>query len=313
MCAAVLNPTPESLESPVKPVFARHETFHPRYGWLKKAVDKVQEYPNLFLEPDAPVTLGVGKNMVAAIRYWANAFKLVEESADANAGFKITDFGNLLLADNGFDPFIEDTGTLWLLHWYLLKPTCIATAWYHLFNVFSHATFSVDDVLRSLKHYKDEHFPTAKAVDASLKKDLMCILRMYSNARAEGKQVKEEGIDSPFRDLGLIQPLRGPFYQFNLGAKPSLHPLIVAYVCLDFAQERQMQTTINISTLLQAMGCPGYVFKLSEPALYEALESVLAIEPRLQLSEAAGLSQLSFHDDLSSLKYDLLHKYYSRG
>src|SRR4051794_40443347 len=64
--------------------FARHETFAPRFGWLRKAYDAVTDPrvgPEVFLQPDAPVTLGVGKNMVNAIRYWTQAFKLTVEYA----------------------------------------------------------------------------------------------------------------------------------------------------------------------------------------------------------------------------------------
>jgi len=50
------------------PVFARHETFHPWFGWLKKGFDAATQDPEVFLREDAPVRLGVGKNMVNAIR-----------------------------------------------------------------------------------------------------------------------------------------------------------------------------------------------------------------------------------------------------
>jgi hypothetical protein len=54
---------------PVEPIFARHETFHPRFGWLKKGFDLVKKDPNIFQKDDAPVQLGVGKNMVRSIRF----------------------------------------------------------------------------------------------------------------------------------------------------------------------------------------------------------------------------------------------------
>ena len=46
------------------PVFARHETFHPRYGWFRKAYAHVAADPRAFFGDDAPVRFGVGKNMV---------------------------------------------------------------------------------------------------------------------------------------------------------------------------------------------------------------------------------------------------------
>ena len=66
----------------MQPVFARHESFYPRFGWLWKAVNLTQTAPDLFLRPDATVELGVGKNMVRAIRYWGIATRAVSEHPD---------------------------------------------------------------------------------------------------------------------------------------------------------------------------------------------------------------------------------------
>ena len=84
----------------VKPVFARHETFHPRWSWIKKGFDAVEENPEIFVREDAPVRLGVGKNMVGSIRYWCNAFKVLFEDSPS-------EFGSSLLGNNGWDPFLE--------------------------------------------------------------------------------------------------------------------------------------------------------------------------------------------------------------
>ena len=64
------------LEASAYPRFARHESFHPRYGWLKKGVDGAASDPGIFIREDAVVQLGVGKNMVRAIRFWGTAAKL---------------------------------------------------------------------------------------------------------------------------------------------------------------------------------------------------------------------------------------------
>ena len=125
----VTQPNPFESLPPVNPVFARHETFHPRYGWLKKGFDLATQYPGIFTDDHAPVRLGVGKNMVKAIRYWCNAFKVLENDQPSN-------FGQQLLSDDGYDPFLENPASLWLLHWHLLKPTCEAAAWYYTFNEF---------------------------------------------------------------------------------------------------------------------------------------------------------------------------------
>ena len=52
----ISNLASQHLENqPVKPIFARHETFHPRFGWLKKGFDLVTRDLDIFQKDDAPV------------------------------------------------------------------------------------------------------------------------------------------------------------------------------------------------------------------------------------------------------------------
>src|SRR2546423_1123874 len=74
----VLGGGAEPLRRQTAPAaFARHETFYPRSGWLKKGFDAASVDPMVFLRDDAPLRLGVGKNMARSIRYWCHAFKLL--------------------------------------------------------------------------------------------------------------------------------------------------------------------------------------------------------------------------------------------
>ena len=57
--------------------FSGHQTFPFRYAWLPKGVTAVREDPRAFRRRDAIVRLGVGKNMVASIRFWCEALGLV--------------------------------------------------------------------------------------------------------------------------------------------------------------------------------------------------------------------------------------------
>ena len=71
------------LVEAAKPTFARHETFHPRYGWFRKAYAVTKRDPQIFTHVDAPVLIGVGKNMVRSIRFWGLAAKLIGEDRQA--------------------------------------------------------------------------------------------------------------------------------------------------------------------------------------------------------------------------------------
>ena len=180
------------------PIFARHETFHPRFGWLKKGFDKALENNNVFSEESAPSILGVGKNMVKAIRYWSLAYKILQEESNKNSKTIIpTDFGKQLLGCEGWDPYLEDAASLWLLHWNLLKVPCQATAWYYVFNIFNRHVFTSDDILSGLIEYKDREFPLSNINISSLSKDTTCLLRMYVEQRSR-EGLMEDSIDSPF-------------------------------------------------------------------------------------------------------------------
>jgi len=145
-------------ESNAKYVFARHETFHPRFGWIKKGFDAVTQDAEIFFREDSHIRLGVGKNMAQAIRYWCEAFKITKMSPtrDSRArGHIKTEFGRRLLTNDGWDPWLEDPASLWLLHWQLLKSPCLATAWRFVFDEFHNMEFTREDLERALCDYRD--------------------------------------------------------------------------------------------------------------------------------------------------------------
>ena len=55
--------------------FSGHESFHCKSLWLKKGYDFLAD-EGQFNDINAVVELGVGKNMVASIRFWLKVFHL---------------------------------------------------------------------------------------------------------------------------------------------------------------------------------------------------------------------------------------------
>lgn len=297
------------------PIFSRHETFHPRYGWLKKGFDKASQKPDIFNSDNAAVSLGVGKNMVKAIRYWCNAFKVLEEDKGIKGqGYHYvpSPFGSQLIGEEGWDPYQEDIASLWLLHWNLLKPPCYATAWYYAFNVFNKSIFTATDLLIGIKEYNAKVFLTNKISESSLVKDINCILRMYVE-QASKKGFREESIDSPFAELNLIKGYGdAKHFVFNMGKKLGLAPEIIVATCLEYASTMESGAkTISLSRLLYDQGSPGTVFKLTGNVLHEAIEFVASSHRNIAISEAAGLVQLSFSGDPSHIAQEILDKFYT--
>lgn len=297
------------------PVFARHETFHPRYGWIKKGFDAAKRDSKAFVRDDAHVILGVGKNMVRSIRYWAHAFKVLEDDPDAPGRQREsipTEFGEFLLGQNGVDRYLEDLGSLWLLHWQLLKEPSMATAWRYVFFKNGRPDLSSRDLTGQLEDFLEAEYPTARTAKSSLKKDATCILRMYGELPT-GKEVSEDSIHCPFAELGLLRPTAdGRRYAFRISRKPGLSSEVVAAICLDYAAELgSAAQTIALNRLLRHEGSPGLALRLSEADLYGALEEVAQDTSTLGLTEAAGVIQLSFGDEPAVLSRQMLLRHYA--
>jgi hypothetical protein len=282
----------------VVPAYGRHETFHPRFGWLKKGLDHATRHPDLFRRVSAPAELGVGKNMVKAIRYWCLAFKILEEVPSRDntrlKDVQPTDFGTRLLADDGWDPYLERGGSLWLLHWMLLKPPCVAPVWYAALNEFDGLDFTDKELVAAQRSFLSLQDEWPEIADRTLERDVSCFLRMFAGGNKAG-DVAEDTIDSPFTALGLIAPIAGEgrHYAFQLGAKPSLEPDIVAFAALDFVVEREIPAaTVSIPYLLHAKGGPGRVFSLTESSLLALLVAASERHKQITVTRAGGIAQL---------------------
>jgi len=299
----------------ILPIFARHETFHPRFGWLKKGFDKADEDSQIFSKESAPVVLGVGKNMVKAIRYWSLAFKVVQEiKHNGKYAHKPSPFAKKLLGKDGWDPFLENPSSLWVLHWNLFKSPCFVPTWYFAFNELNRVDFTADDLLFTLKEFRDRQFPNRNILDSSLNKDVNCLLRMYVE-RADPKILKEDSLDCPFTDLGIINAYTdSKRFTFNFGNKPELPPEIVVSTCLEFAGSSQGDArTISLSRLLYDASSPGQVFKLTESSLSEAIETVSKQEKDIYLTDNAGMTQFAYKSDPTDLSERILDGYFRKG
>ncbi len=146
--------------------FSGHETFPFRYPWLKKGFDAVAAAGDALLRDDAITTLGVGKNMVRSIRHWCLAAGVLEENRSAAGALRPTDLGNLLFADDGLDPYLEDPATLWLLHWQIASNRARATTWFWTFSHFHEPEFSREALTSAL--YKWTQTLSGKPVAVSL-------------------------------------------------------------------------------------------------------------------------------------------------
>ena len=130
--------------------FRAHDTFFLRKGWLSKGMRCVAKKPDVFIAHDEnPMdVLGIGANMVKALRYWLQTIGLTEEPNKGKRIQSFTDLGKLIYEH---DTYIEELGTLYLLQYCLASQKEEATAWYFFFNEFSMSEFSREDFVAALQ------------------------------------------------------------------------------------------------------------------------------------------------------------------
>jgi len=177
------------VETSPKLKFSGHESFHCRQFWLKKGFDHIQE--NRTFNEEAVLDLGVGKNMVGSIRFWLRAFDIVNEDSEIN------EWANHIFKDDGWDPYMEDEATLWLLHYKLCQN-----------NYSSIYNFIFTELRKVRPEFSKQHF-ILKVSDKdkgqsknSLDKDFTVFTRTYF---AKPSKDKEESFSGLFSELELVK------------------------------------------------------------------------------------------------------------
>lgn len=290
--------------------FAGHQTFPFRFPWLPKAIQGLQDDPGLFFSDDAMVRLGVGKNMVASMRFWCEALGLAD--FDGRTGeTSLTSLGENLFGRDGWDPYLEDPGTLWLLHWRLAESPEHASTCYLVFSRWYRDTFARDELLRWLVRIV-EQVPGARASAGTLKRDIDTFLRTYVPSRGVSRRAMEDSFDCPLVELGLLREWEDGLYQFMRGPKPTLPIEIFSFALQSFWQvEAPGQDTLQFERVLYGPGSPGAAFKLSEAALVTMLEELPA-SSGFRYDETAGLRVVLRTPTAAEDLMTILERYYRR-
>ena len=238
--------------------FRAHETFFIRKGWLSKGMKHVRNKQDVFVDRDEnPMdVLGIGSNMVKALRYWLQAVGLTQEP---NAGRRVQTFTDLGNSVYNHDRYIEELGTLQLLHYKLASNKSDATAWYFFFNEFNMTEFTKEDFVGSLQNYVLMDKESVSAAIRSLNDDFTCIISTYlprykSNP---GKVSPENNIDCPFGELGFVDMLNKKTYRKSIPAADSFNPWVILAIIFDQAGGRQ---EIGLNELLTAKCNIGRIF-----------------------------------------------------
>lgn len=305
---------PKTLSYLTNPSFSGHQTFPFRYTWLKKGVDAVSEDPTIFSSDNASVTLGVGKNMVSSIRHWCNVARLIKSDSLQRGRLVPTELGKAIFDDkDGFDPYLDDPATLWLIHWQISTNINQATAWYWAFNIFRENQFTPDTLKKQVSEWTRRQKESMRPVsDNTLQRDVNCFIRTYCHSRHNTNvAIAEETFDCPLVELDLIAELpNGGGYEFQRGEKETLPiEIIVATLVAFWDASFSERDAMPFRDLMYAPLSPGRIFRLDEDTMTLYLEKLERLtDGALRYDQTADLKQVYRTGNLNPM--ELLARYY---
>jgi len=285
-----------------KYTFSGHDSFQCRQLWLKKGYDYVQEGKN-FNDEDAVVQLGVGKNMVSSIRFWLKAFNIIDNKDIP------TEFGKRLFDDeNGYDPFLEDEASLWLLHYKLVKNS-FASIYSIIFNEFRKEKlfFNKDTFVNYVKRIGESN-PDLNFNENTVAKDFIVFANLYKSD-PESKDV-EDSFSGILSEIELLKTTgKGKEEQFFIenSERDNLPEAIVLYAILD---NPNYGKSISLNSLEFDNNSPGSIFALNRTGLMNKISDMVDGFKDITFTDQAGIKELQFKNKADA--YSILDTYYGK-
>ncbi len=307
----------------MKAKFTGHDTFPLRYGWLYKAVNHLNlggklQVSNEEAVRDAIVKLGVGKNMVNAIRYWAEASGVIE--SNSSSGFSASLTGQFLLdEEEGEDPYLERVGSIWLIHFWLNFKFDSLTSYRYFFNYSNVQHFEKSKLVSDSVDAAQQLISGEIGNENTLKKDIDCFLNTYckrskNNSGKNKSTIDEDHFTSPLSELNLVQDAGSGAYISNLEEREELPIEIFIYGMIRFAQLETLESKINtvdFDSLLSKPFSPGRIFRFSETGLGQKLDQAQEFtNGKISWIDSLGLRQIQIAQDILQNPDSFLKMYY---
>ena len=282
--------------------FSGHDSFQCRQLWLKKGYDYIQELKS-FNDEDAIVQLGVGKNMVSSIRFWLKAFNVIDNKEIP------TEFGKRIFDnENGYDPFLEDEASLWLLHYQLVK-NGFASIYSLIFNEFRKEKmfFNKETFVNYIKRIV-ESIPNLNFNENTIAKDFIVFANLYKS-NPESKDV-EDSFSGILSEIELLKTAgKGKIDQFFIenSERDNLPEAIVLYSILD---NQNYGNSISLNSLEFDLNSPGSIFALNRSGLMNKISDIVDDFKDITFTDQAGIKELQFKKKADA--YTILDKYYGK-
>lgn len=292
------------MQNAMKLNFSGHESFQCRELWLKKGYDFLaQGEKGDFRSPTAVIDLGVGKNMVSAISYWMTAFNLLDQKKN------FTEFADYIFGKEGKDPYLEDSATLWLLHYQLTK-TNHASIYSLFFNEFrkERPEFTRRQLLNYLLRKCDENKTVVS--ETSITKDVGVFLNTYLKPDKFQNKLNEL-LSGLLVDLDLIERVdkidkdQSSWYWVINKDRDEIPIEVILFCLLD---NPDYGDSVSMHTLFTEADSIGSIFAMSTNGVVKKIKELSERHDGLIYTDDAGIKELQFKEKFN--KWDILDSYY---
>lgn len=291
----------DTVKTMKKYTFSGHESFQCRQLWLKKGYEYIRSGKS-FNDEDAVVILGVGKNMVASIRFWMKAFNLLEQDD------KLTYFATKLLSDDGYDPYLEDEASLWLLHYQLIK-NGISSTYSLVFNELRREKieFTRDNFIAFIRR-KAEAEKSVPFNEKTLIEDFSVMSKMYLRSDYQVKD-KEDSFSGLLTELDLLKTYhkgKEDFFVIENSERPEIPDEVILYAIIDSSNS---DLSINLNSIEYDYNSVGSIFALNRPGLINKIENLVSKHSYIIYNDQAGIKELQFKKKPTAIS--VLERYYA--
>ncbi len=274
--------------------FSGHDSFYCKSLWLKKGYDFIVAN-NDFNAPDAVIKLGVGKNMVSSIRFWMRAFNLYSEDGLTSTAHYLFD------NQRGKDIYVEDLGTLWLLHYLLVKSKFASI--YKLFFIDFHRErnfeFTREQIQNFLKRKNAETRYAHLFNENTVKRDIGVLIQNYVTPQ---QNKSNEDFSALLLNLNLLKQSENKSLYFNMKGKNNLPLEILLYAIID---DKKDENIVSFEELMDI----ALIFCLTKTELIDAiLLLVKKYSDSVTFTDDGGIKQLFFLKEIE--KTEILDTYY---
>jgi hypothetical protein len=277
--------------------FSGHQTFPLRIAWIPKAVGEIVRGHDPLTNIDEGITkLGLGKNMVEALRCWIEAFQIAKRM---EGKWSLTPIGKLIFhPESGLDPYLDDVSTSWLLHWLIsTNANSPFFAWECVFNRWSTAEFSATQIIEAFEKEANKSKP-ASAV--TLRQHWEVFLHSYRPSRVDKG---EDHLDSALSVLRLIREFgERPnadgkwenLYIFDHSPKSAIPEQLFTFFIHDWWNRKLPdEKTVPIREIILGDHSPGRLLKMQEPEIIARVTRMTSRQPKIfRIVESMSLRQL---------------------